>query len=150
LTSSTTTGTILLFVILSLVTLVFYAFAMTSMMLAFKKARHRNPWIAYVPIVNYFAYLKVIRVSRWNVLWMLVPLITLLPFLDDATASVISLVTNLLVLVLSIWWMIRYFKAFGMNPHRLWWMLLPGIGTLLVLIFQLQIGFSKKYQYQFM
>lgn len=125
-----------------------YVLGATSWMFAFRKVGLHRAWLAYVPILQYLLYLKVIRISRWNVLWVFLPLATMPLQHHGIVGTLIDLVAEVIVSVLAIWWMVRYFKAFSMNPHRLWWLLLPVIGWILIIIFQLQIGFSKKYQYK--
>lgn len=115
-----------------------------AMMFSFKKANYHYPWIAFIPIVNYWGYLKVIRLNRGHILWMLLPGV-LMPFQNSGIVmAIFGLIANILVTIIGIWWSVRYYKAFGMNPHRLWRILFPVVGIVLIIIFQSQIGFSKK------
>ena len=94
-----------------------------------KKANTKNPWVAFIPLVQIVVLLQLIDKSGWNVLWFLV-----LP----------------VFWILSIIWMVKYFKAFdagsGFVAAAIITMILwplAFIADILVLV----VGLSDKYKY---
>ena len=94
-----------------------------------KKANTKNPWVAFIPLVQIVVLLQLIDKSGWNVLWFL-----LLP----------------VFWILSIIWMVKYFKAFdagsGFVAAAIITMILwplAFIADILVLV----VGLSDKYKY---
>ena len=57
-----------------------------------KKANTKNPWVAFIPLIQFIVLLQLVDKSGWNVLWFL-----LLP----------------VFWILSIIWMVKFLKAFN-------------------------------------
>ncbi len=57
-----------------------------------KKANTKNPWVAFIPLIQFIVLLQLVDKSGWNVLWFL-----LLP----------------VFWILSIIWMVKFHKAFN-------------------------------------
>lgn len=94
----------------------------------YKKADVPHAWMAWVPILNLIPYLWTIKKSAWNLLWLFVPIANI---------------------VFAIIWQVRLYKVFGMSPHWLWFYLLPGIGSLIIFIQHVYMGFSRHVTYTF-
>ncbi len=91
-----------------------------------RKARVSYAWMSFIPLLQVFVILAIIRRSAWNVLWLLVPLVDV---------------------VLAIIWYVRLFRAFGQNP---WWLLLllvPGVNGLFMIVFTSYMAFSPDIYY---
>lgn len=84
-------------------------------------------WISFIPILQIFVWLGIIRRSPWNALWLLLPIVNI---------------------VFSIIWYVRLLRAFGQNP---WWLLLlivPGINGLFLIVIECYMGFSGDVTYR--
>jgi len=91
-----------------------------------RKARVSYSWLAFIPILQIFVLLAIIRRSAWNVLWLLIPVVNV---------------------IFGIIWYVRLFRAFGQNPWLLLLLIIPGIGELVLFVMLLYMGFSSA-QYQ--
>lgn len=91
-----------------------------------RKARISYSWMSFIPLLQVFVILAIIRRSAWNVLWLLVPLVDV---------------------VFAIIWYVRLFQAFRQNP---WWLLLllvPGVNGLFLVVFTSYMAFSPDIHY---
>lgn len=91
-----------------------------------RKADIRNAWMSFIPILQLFVILSMIKRSWWNVLWVLVPIADI---------------------IFAIIWYIRLFRAFGVNP---WWLLLtiiPFVNGIFIVIAFAYMGFSSAARY---
>jgi hypothetical protein len=93
----------------------------------FKKARVPHAWLAWIPIGYMWPFMWTIKKSAWNLLWLLVP------------------IANIVFYII---WIVKFYKAFGMSPHWLWLMLIPGLGSFILFIQILYMGFSRHVQYR--
>jgi hypothetical protein len=110
----------LVFLFFALIAWVVQGFAFYKM---FTKANVANPWLAFIPIGNFWPYMATIKKSAWNILWLLVP------------------IANAVFLII---WTVRLFKAFNINP--LWALLF--IGSILPFIsYMVSITFLVLYCY---
>ncbi|MCK4923988.1 MAG: hypothetical protein KAS61_03390 [Spirochaetes bacterium] len=94
-----------------------------------KKANTKNPWVAFIPIVQIVVLLQLIDKSGWSIFLLLIPVINW---------------------ILMIIWMVRYFRAFEAGSGFvaaaiITMILLPlsFIADILVLV----VGLSDKYKY---
>lgn len=90
-----------------------------------KKASLSNPWIAFVPVIQFITFLHLINKSGWCILLLLIPIANL---------------------VLAIIWYVNFFNAFGMSGA---WVLLMFIPFALVIIL-FYMAFSNSVQYKLM
>jgi hypothetical protein len=94
-----------------------------------KKANTKNPWVAFIPLVQVVVLLQLIDKSGWSIFLLLIPII------------------NWILLII---WMVKYFKAFdagsGFVAITIITMILVPlafIADILVLV----VGLSDKYKY---
>jgi hypothetical protein len=94
-----------------------------------KKANTKNPWVAFIPLVQVVVLLQLIDKSGWSIFLLIIPIINW---------------------ILVIIWMVKYFKAFeagsGFVAIAIITMILiplAFIADILVLI----VGLSDKYKY---
>jgi hypothetical protein len=94
-----------------------------------KKANTKNPWVAFIPVVQIVVLLQIIDKSGWSIFLLLIPIV------------------NWILLII---WMVKYFKAFaagkGFVATTIITMIiipLAFIADILLLI----VGLSKKYQF---
>jgi hypothetical protein len=94
-----------------------------------KKANTKNPWVAFIPVVQIVVLLQLIDKSGWSIFLLLIPIV------------------NWILLII---WMVKYFKAFeagnGFVAVTIITMIiipLAFIADILLLV----VGLSKKYNY---
>jgi hypothetical protein len=94
-----------------------------------KKANTKNPWVAFIPIVQIVVLLQIIDKSGWAIFLLLIPVVNW---------------------ILCIVWMVKYFKAFDAGSGFvavaiITTILIPlsFIADILVLV----VGLSKKYNF---
>ncbi len=94
-----------------------------------KKANTKNPWVAFIPVIQIVVLLQLIDKSGWSILLLLIPVINW---------------------ILMIIWVVKYFKAFEAGSGFvaiaiITMILLPlaFIADILVLV----VGLSEKYKY---
>jgi len=94
-----------------------------------KKANTKNPWVAFIPVIQIVVLLQLIDKSGWSILLLLIPVINW---------------------ILMIIWIVKYFKAFEAGSGFvaiaiITMILLPlaFIADILVLV----VGLSEKYKY---
>jgi hypothetical protein len=94
-----------------------------------KKANTKNPWVAFIPVIQIVVLLQLIDKSGWSILLLLIPVINW---------------------ILVIIWVVKYFKAFEAGSGFvaiaiITMILLPlaFIADILVLV----VGLSEKYKY---
>ena len=94
-----------------------------------KKANTKNPWVAFVPVVQVVVLLQLIDKSGWAIFLLLIPVI------------------NWILLII---WMVKYFKAFDAGNG----FVAATIITMIIIplafvadILLLVVGVSKKYNY---
>jgi len=94
-----------------------------------KKANTKNPWVAFIPVIQIVVLLQLIDRSGWSILLLLIPII------------------NWILLII---WMVKYFKAFdagsGFVAVTIITMILVPlsfIADILVLV----VGLSDKYKF---
>ncbi|GMA61583.1 DUF5684 domain-containing protein [Alicyclobacillus fastidiosus] len=88
-----------------------------------KRAGVKHRWMVWVPILYIFPILWTIQKSGWNVLFLLIP------------------VANI---VFAIIWHVKYLHAFGRSGHWLWFILLPVLGPIIMVIVLAQTAYSRK------
>jgi hypothetical protein len=96
---------------------------------AAKKANTKNPWVAFIPLIQIVVLLQLIDKSGWSIFLLLIPIV------------------NWILLII---WMVKYFKAFdagsGFVAITIITMILfplAFIADILVLI----VGASNKYKF---
>ena len=94
-----------------------------------KKANTKNPWVAFIPVIQIVVLLQLIDKSGWSIFLLLIPVINW---------------------ILMIIWVVKYFKAFEAGSGFvaiaiITMILLPlaFIADILVLV----VGLSEKYKY---
>jgi hypothetical protein len=94
-----------------------------------KKANTKNPWVAFVPVIQVVVLLQLIDKSGWAIFLLLIPVINW---------------------ILMIIWMVKYFKAFDAGSG----FVAATIITMIIMplafvadILLLVVGVSKKYNY---
>jgi len=94
-----------------------------------KKANTKNPWVAFIPVVQIVVLLQLIDKSGWSIFLLLIPIV------------------NWILLII---WMVKYFKAFeagnGFVAVTIITMIiipLAFIADILLLV----VGLSKKYNF---
>ena len=94
-----------------------------------KKANTKNPWVAFIPVIQIVVLLQLIDKSGWSIFLLLIPVINW---------------------ILMIIWIVKYFKAFEAGSGFvaiaiITMILLPlaFIADILVLV----VGLSEKYKY---
>jgi hypothetical protein len=94
-----------------------------------KKANTKNPWVAFIPLVQIVVLLQLIDKSGWSIFLLLIPIVNW---------------------ILVIIWMVKYFKAFNAGGGFvaitiITMILLPlaFIADILVLV----VGVSSKYKF---
>jgi hypothetical protein len=94
-----------------------------------KKANTKNPWVAFVPVVQAVVLLQLIDKSGWSIFLLLIP------------------VVNWILLII---WMVKYFKAFdagsGFVAATIITMIIIPL-TFVAGILLLVVGVSKKYNF---
>jgi hypothetical protein len=97
--------------------------------LSAKKANTKNPWVAFIPLVQIVVLLQLIDKSGWSIFLLLIPIVNW---------------------ILVIIWMVKYFKAFNAGGGFvaitiITMILLPlaFIADILVLV----VGVSSKYKF---
>jgi hypothetical protein len=91
-----------------------------------RKAGLDYAWIAFIPILQIFVLLGIIRRSPWHALWLLLPVVNV---------------------VFSVIWYTRLLRVFGQNP---WWLLLwiiPVLNGLFTLVIECYMGFAGNVVY---
>jgi hypothetical protein len=87
-----------------------------------KKGNIRNPWLAFIPLVQFILFLHIINKSGWNILLMLIPIANL---------------------VIAIIWYVKFFNAFGMSGAWVLLMFIP-FGIFIIMLY---MAFSESVQY---
>jgi len=94
-----------------------------------KKANTKNPWVAFIPVVQLVVLLQMIDKSGWAIFLLLIPVI------------------NWILLII---WMVKYFKAFDAGSG----FVAATIITMIIVplafvadILLLVVGLSKKYNF---
>jgi hypothetical protein len=100
-----------------------------GLFLSAKKANTRNPWVAFIPVIQVVVLLQLIDKSGWSIFLLLIPIV------------------NWILLII---WMVKYFKAFdagsGFVAVTIITMIifpLSFIADILLLV----VGASNKYKY---
>ena len=94
-----------------------------------KKANTKNPWVAFIPVVQMVVLLQLIDKNGWSILLLLIPVVNW---------------------ILCIIWMVKYFKAFDAGKG---FVAIAIITTILIPlafiadILVLVVGLSKKYKF---
>lgn len=140
-------------IVFSLIVYLLVAIPMYGM---YRKAKTPAPWLAFIPIANLVGYFRVIRVSMWNFLWLLVPLVGEIFYfsLHNAVGLTVQLILLIPYLVMSIIWYVRLFKSFALNP--LWLLILIGliiplidlVSVVWLIVLLWKLGFGKNHPYQ--
>ncbi|WP_436663889.1 hypothetical protein ACOALA_18700 [Alicyclobacillus acidoterrestris] len=127
---------------LAFVVILYLLFA-TAQYCMFRKATVPLPWFSYIPVANLYPFFRTTRVTMWNWLWLLAPVVGGIAILLWHWVGVaVCAIALILYLIAAIRWHARLFKAFGMNP--LW--LLGLIGLLVPYLSSLVwIGFVVLY-----
>ena len=110
--------------------IIVYVLMAIGLYFAAKKANTKNPWVAFIPIVQIVVLLQLIGKSGWAIFLLLIP------------------VANWILLII---WMVKYFKAFdagkGFVAATIVCMIifpLSFVASILLLV----VGVSKKYTYK--
>jgi len=106
-----------------------YACLAIGLYFSAKKANTKNPWVAFIPVVQIVVLLQLIDKSGWSIFLLLIPIVNW---------------------ILMIVWMVKYFKGFdagsGFVAITIITMILfplAFIADILVLV----VGLSKKYTF---
>ncbi len=106
-----------------------YACLAIGLYFSAKKANTKNPWVAFVPVVQVVVLLQLIDKSGWSIFLLLIPVI------------------NWILLII---WMVKYFKAFdagsGFVAATIITMIIIPL-TFVAGILLLVVGVSKKYNF---
>jgi len=101
----------------------FYIIQAVTLFFIAKKANVRNPWVAFVPVLQTIVFLHIIDKSGWAILLFLIPFVNI---------------------VLSIVWVVKFYAAFKINAGLI---VLSIIIPIVGLIMSFLIAFSKNYTY---
>jgi hypothetical protein len=106
-----------------------YILLAIGLYLSAKKANTKNPWVAFIPIVQFIVLLQIVDRSGWKIFWIFLPPV---------------------FWILAIIWMVKFFRAFeagkGFIAITIITMILiplSFIADILVLI----VGLSEKYKF---
>ncbi|MBN2322105.1 MAG: hypothetical protein JXQ30_00090 [Spirochaetes bacterium] len=109
--------------------IIWYACMAIGLYFSAKKANTKNPWVAFVPVIQVVVLLQLIDKSGWAIFLLLIPVINW---------------------ILMIIWMVKYFKAFDAGSG----FVAATIITMIIMplafvadILLLVVGVSKKYNY---
>jgi len=94
-----------------------------------KKANIKNPWVAFIPVVQIVVLLQLIDKSGWSIFLLLIPIV------------------NWILLII---WMVKYFKAFEAGNGFVAVTIITMIIIPLAFIAHIRllvVGLSKKYNY---
>jgi len=109
--------------------IIVYACLAIGLYFSAKKANTKNPWVAFIPVVQIVVLLQLIDKSGWAIFLLLIPVINW---------------------ILVIIWMVKYFKAFeaggGFIAVTIITMILWPL-TFIADILLLIVGLSEKYKY---
>ncbi|QST02848.1 hypothetical protein IMZ31_20065 (plasmid) [Pontibacillus sp. ALD_SL1] len=96
--------------------------SMIAMFLIIKKSEHPQPWLCFIPVVNYTPMLNIIGKSGWHVLWLMVPFVNV---------------------YFMIKWLVLFHKAYGLSAWVtvLWF-------TPFILVVLLYMAFSRDVEYE--
>ena len=109
--------------------IVTYILVAIGLYFAGKKANTKNPWVAFIPIVQMVVLLQLIDKSGWSIFLLLIPIVNW---------------------ILCIIWMVKYFKAFDAGSGFV------AITIITIIIFPLAfiadilllvVGVSDKYKF---
>lgn len=101
----------------------FYVVWAISLFFIAKKAKVKNSWVAFIPVVQLVVVLHVIDKSGWAIFLLLIPVLNI---------------------ILSIIWMVKFFLAFEVNVGLI---VLSIIIPIVNLVLMLIIAFSDKFKY---
>lgn len=134
--------------------LIVYLLTATAFFCMYRKAKVSLPWLAYIPVARLYPYFKTIQVSQWNWLWLIAPFVGVIAIVGLHLFGIVLCVVGAIVyLVVSIRWLARLLKAFGVSP--LWLLgliglLIPFLNGLVgigLLVLYCVLGFNKDIRY---
>jgi hypothetical protein len=142
----------LFFVILGIALYIFQGFVYYRI---YKKAGVKYPGLSWVPVANMVPFFWTIKKSAWNILWLIVPSVIMGIAMgsDSKALLIVGVLAEIAVLILGIWWMVRFLKAFRINPHWLWFglaLIIPIVNLLVGIAFLVLlciIAFNKNITY---
>ncbi|MCY6370117.1 DUF5684 domain-containing protein [Clostridium ganghwense] len=115
---------------IALLIITYFIQALTYYKLA-EKAKLENRWIAFIPILQFILFFHIINRSAWYILF---GLLALIPFVGP-----------LVLAVLSIYWSVKFYQAFGIETLLIVIaVIIPFVGY----IVQLYMAFSESVEYQ--
>jgi hypothetical protein len=101
----------------------FYVIQAITLFFIAKKANVRNPWVAFIPVLQTIVFLHIINKSGWAILLFLIPFVNI---------------------ILSIVWVVKFYAAFEVNAGLI---VLSIIIPIVGLIMMFLIAFSTHYSY---
>jgi hypothetical protein len=103
--------------------IVFYVVQAITLFFIAKKAKVRNPWVAFIPVLQTIVFLHVIDKSGWAIFLLFIPFLNI---------------------ILSIVWAVKFYAAFNVNAGLIALsIIIPIVG----LVMSFMIAFSDKYNY---
>ncbi|UCB45715.1 MAG: hypothetical protein JSV25_16165 [Spirochaetota bacterium] len=88
-----------------------------------EKANVKNPWVAFIPVVQMIVILHIIDKSGWSIFLLLIPVVNI---------------------ILGIIWTVKFYLAFEVNAGLIvLGIIIPLAGMIVILV----MAFSEKYKY---
>jgi hypothetical protein len=103
--------------------IVVYVIQAITLFFIAKKANVRNPWVAFIPVLQTIVFLHIIDKSGWAILLLLIPFVNI---------------------VLTIIWTVKFYAAFKLNAGII---VLSIIIPIVGLVMAFLIAFSDRYTY---
>ena len=106
-----------------------YILLAIGLFLSAKKANTKNPWVAFIPVVQLIVLMQIVDKSGWNIFWIFLPPV---------------------LWILAIMWIVKFFRAFEAGKG----FVAIGIITMIIVplsfiadILVLVVGISDKYKF---
>lgn len=105
------------------ISIVTYIVSALSLFFLSKKAKVRNPWVAFIPVLQFIKFFHIIDKKAWNIFLVLIPGVNI---------------------VLCIIWAVKFYKAFAVSTVLVVLsIIIPPIGWVVDLV----MAFSPGYTY---
>ncbi len=134
-------------VIVLVILLGLYIYTSIVYMCLARKTGESPAWLAWIPVANIYLWAKIARVHWWPIVFVLLPVLTVLLIIVGVYSLTLVALSWLGVIVwvfVSFFWHIKIFDRVG-RPE--WWALslfLPGMGSILFLIFLGMAAWGKS------
>lgn len=106
-----------------------------------KKAGLPNPWLAWIPLGNVYLILQMTKLPIWLIA---VPVANVLFVNSMGFEDPTQLLVVFIYFVVTIIWDNKLLEAFGENKSLAFLHLVPGIGSLIVLIIIMKMAFGSN------